>query len=317
MSGRSRRRFMPSMFPFAGSGVATVSSWGDRLWIPGKHTYCNVEKDKTRTDEFPRYTAAKRALLANTSLQDDVKTHMLSSLVAGTVATTICAPADVLKSRVQAASKSGAGSSVGPPSPPPSPSTSPLLLPTQASTGKEKKADRDPMCQTKTEPPPDHNSGPAQRGSPLPNEGLDARLVTPDVSNTATAASSLLICPRLFVEGVVPLRLTVSPLPQPTHDPHIRLHGKAAGPGQLEGDQGPAGRDQDLSFSFPLGFYPRMSARNPRGRGVLVNIDTICLSLVSNWQFSPVTAISLVGPRSNALCENIIHRAVCKSHLNA
>lgn len=59
-----------------------------------------------------RYTAAKRALLANTSLQDDVKTHMLSSLVAGTVATTICAPADVLKSRVQAASKAGAGSSV-------------------------------------------------------------------------------------------------------------------------------------------------------------------------------------------------------------
>ncbi|KAG8162036.1 hypothetical protein KVR01_007801 [Diaporthe batatas] len=57
------------------------------------------------------YTAAKRALLAGTSLQDDVKTHMLSSLVAGTVATTICAPADVLKSRVQAASRSGAGSS--------------------------------------------------------------------------------------------------------------------------------------------------------------------------------------------------------------
>lgn len=47
---------------------------------------------------------------------------MLSSLVAGTVATTICAPADVLKSRVQAASKSGAGSSVSIPcsfSPPP------------------------------------------------------------------------------------------------------------------------------------------------------------------------------------------------------
>lgn len=59
-----------------------------------------------------RYTAAKSAFLANTSLQDDVKTHMLSSLVAGTVATTICAPADVLKSRVQAASKAGADSSV-------------------------------------------------------------------------------------------------------------------------------------------------------------------------------------------------------------
>ncbi|KAK2608140.1 hypothetical protein N8I77_006771 [Diaporthe amygdali] len=58
------------------------------------------------------YTAAKRALLAKTTLQDDVKTHMLSSLVAGTVATTICAPADVLKSRVQAASKAGGSSSL-------------------------------------------------------------------------------------------------------------------------------------------------------------------------------------------------------------
>ncbi|KAI3396074.1 hypothetical protein diail_491 [Diaporthe ilicicola] len=58
------------------------------------------------------YTAAKRALLANTAMQDDVKTHMLSSLVAGTVATTICAPADVLKSRVQAASKAGGSPSL-------------------------------------------------------------------------------------------------------------------------------------------------------------------------------------------------------------
>lgn len=72
-----------------------------------------TEKDSSRLTHLPAsYTAAKRALLANTSLQDDVKTHMLSSLVAGTVATTICAPADVLKSRVQAASKTGAGPSV-------------------------------------------------------------------------------------------------------------------------------------------------------------------------------------------------------------
>lgn len=72
-----------------------------------------TEKDSSRLTHLPTsYTAAKRALLANTSLQDDVKTHMLSSLVAGTVATTICAPADVLKSRVQAASKTGAGPSV-------------------------------------------------------------------------------------------------------------------------------------------------------------------------------------------------------------
>lgn len=49
------------------------------------------------------YTITKAALLKNTPLQDDVKTHMLASLAAGTVATTICAPADVLKSRIQSA----------------------------------------------------------------------------------------------------------------------------------------------------------------------------------------------------------------------
>lgn len=58
------------------------------------------------------YTAAKAALLKNTPLQDDVKTHMLASLIAGTVATTICAPADVLKSRIQSASKAGATGSL-------------------------------------------------------------------------------------------------------------------------------------------------------------------------------------------------------------
>lgn len=52
------------------------------------------------------YTATKSLLLQHTRLQDDVKTHMLASLAAGTVATTICAPADVLKSRIQSASKS-------------------------------------------------------------------------------------------------------------------------------------------------------------------------------------------------------------------
>ena len=49
------------------------------------------------------YSAAKRELLANPSLglQDGILTHFLASFLAGTVATTACAPADVLKSRVQ------------------------------------------------------------------------------------------------------------------------------------------------------------------------------------------------------------------------
>ncbi|KAK3317727.1 mitochondrial carrier domain-containing protein [Cercophora scortea] len=52
-----------------------------------------------------RYAAAKRTLLSRTGLQDDIRTHALASLFAGTVATTACAPADVLKSRIQSAAK--------------------------------------------------------------------------------------------------------------------------------------------------------------------------------------------------------------------
>jgi hypothetical protein len=52
-----------------------------------------------------RYTSAKRQLLSNKvlKLSDGVPVHIAASLAAGTVATTVCAPADVLKSRLQSA----------------------------------------------------------------------------------------------------------------------------------------------------------------------------------------------------------------------
>ncbi|OAL33408.1 hypothetical protein AYO20_07264 [Fonsecaea nubica] len=53
--------------------------------------------------QIATYSAAKRQLLSNPSLglKDGIFTHFLASLLAGTVATTACAPADVLKSRIQ------------------------------------------------------------------------------------------------------------------------------------------------------------------------------------------------------------------------
>ncbi|KAK1985283.1 mitochondrial dicarboxylate transporter [Colletotrichum cereale] len=56
-----------------------------------------------------RYSTAKRILLQNTDMKDDIKTHAVASLFAGTAATTACAPADVLKSRIQSAAASGPG----------------------------------------------------------------------------------------------------------------------------------------------------------------------------------------------------------------
>jgi len=57
------------------------------------------------------YTASKSRLLSNKimPLPDGVPTHIVASLMAGTVATTVCAPADVLKSRLQSAN----GKSIG------------------------------------------------------------------------------------------------------------------------------------------------------------------------------------------------------------
>jgi solute carrier family 25 (mitochondrial dicarboxylate transporter), member 10 len=53
--------------------------------------------------QIATYSAAKHELLNNPSLgfPDGLPTHFLASFVAGTVATTACAPADVLKSRIQ------------------------------------------------------------------------------------------------------------------------------------------------------------------------------------------------------------------------
>ncbi|WYZ36028.1 hypothetical protein EsH8_X_000675 [Colletotrichum jinshuiense] len=57
------------------------------------------------------YSTAKRYLLQKTEMKDDIRTHAVASFFAGTAATTICAPADVLKSRIQSAAASGPGGS--------------------------------------------------------------------------------------------------------------------------------------------------------------------------------------------------------------
>lgn len=58
--------------------------------------------------QIAAYSEAKRYLLASKSfgLEDNTTTHVVASFAAGTVATTVCAPADVIKSRLQSA---GAG----------------------------------------------------------------------------------------------------------------------------------------------------------------------------------------------------------------
>ncbi|EXV03235.1 mitochondrial carrier protein [Metarhizium robertsii] len=60
--------------------------------------------------QIASYASAKQSLLASNNMSDNITTHALASLMAGTVATTLCAPADVLKSRMQSSAKGDASS---------------------------------------------------------------------------------------------------------------------------------------------------------------------------------------------------------------
>ncbi|PSN74300.1 mitochondrial carrier [Corynespora cassiicola Philippines] len=51
--------------------------------------------------QIATYAEAKQSLMKQFNFKDNIGTHICASFVAGTVATTMCAPADVLKSRFQ------------------------------------------------------------------------------------------------------------------------------------------------------------------------------------------------------------------------
>ena len=53
--------------------------------------------------QLASYDKFKDLLLTNTSLEDNLTTHFTASILAGLVATTICSPVDVIKTRVMSA----------------------------------------------------------------------------------------------------------------------------------------------------------------------------------------------------------------------
>lgn len=56
--------------------------------------------------QLASYDAIKHALLANTPMKDNLVTHFTASVAAGFIATTICSPVDVIKTRVMSAKES-------------------------------------------------------------------------------------------------------------------------------------------------------------------------------------------------------------------
>ncbi|MCJ1456634.1 Mitochondrial dicarboxylate transporter [Mycoblastus sanguinarius] len=56
--------------------------------------------------QLASYDSFKKVLLDNTSLEDNLTTHFTASFMAGFVATTVCSPVDVIKTRVMSAKDS-------------------------------------------------------------------------------------------------------------------------------------------------------------------------------------------------------------------
>ncbi|KAI6245185.1 Mitochondrial dicarboxylate transporter [Erysiphe necator] len=50
--------------------------------------------------QLASYDSLKNIIIANTSLEDSLETHFAASLFAGFVATTVCSPVDVIKTRI-------------------------------------------------------------------------------------------------------------------------------------------------------------------------------------------------------------------------
>ena len=56
--------------------------------------------------QLASYDGFKRLLIQNTPLEDGLTTHFVASFMAGFVATTVCSPVDVIKTRIMSASES-------------------------------------------------------------------------------------------------------------------------------------------------------------------------------------------------------------------
>lgn len=76
---------------------------GVRSWFRGVWPN-SVRAALMNASQLASYDTCKGLLIAHTPMGDTVSTHFLSSFLAGFVATTVCSPVDVVKSRVMSAS---------------------------------------------------------------------------------------------------------------------------------------------------------------------------------------------------------------------
>ncbi|EMR66496.1 putative mitochondrial dicarboxylate carrier protein [Eutypa lata UCREL1] len=80
-----------------------LAAEGPRSWFRGVGAN-SMRAALMNASQLASYDSFKAVLVARTSLGDTTATHFAASLLAGFVATTVCSPVDVIKSRVMSAS---------------------------------------------------------------------------------------------------------------------------------------------------------------------------------------------------------------------
>lgn len=94
-------------YPNAISGIARMvreEGWSQSLF---RGVWPNSGRAVLMTaSQLAGYDIFKQELLARTSMKDNTATHLAASLLAGFVATTLCSPLDVIKTRVMSAKES-------------------------------------------------------------------------------------------------------------------------------------------------------------------------------------------------------------------
>lgn len=94
-------------YPNAFSGIARMvreEGWSQSLF---RGVWPNSGRAVLMTaSQLAGYDIFKQELLARTSMKDNTATHLAASLMAGFVATTLCSPLDVIKTRIMSAKDS-------------------------------------------------------------------------------------------------------------------------------------------------------------------------------------------------------------------
>jgi dicarboxylate transporter 10 len=94
---------------YRGTGPNILRSVSMSNWQDSNNPTDLADSPTVDVSQLAAYDAIKAQLISSGGFADDISTHLTTGVLAGTLATTVAAPFDVVKSRIQTAQASGTG----------------------------------------------------------------------------------------------------------------------------------------------------------------------------------------------------------------